>query len=73
MLITQEFLNSLIVTRKYGVSGLMRVSNEEKTVRQSIESVINVVDELVIVYHNCIDNTVEILKNLALKYKKISV
>lgn len=73
MLITQEFLNSLVITRKDGVSGLMRVSNEEKTVRQSIESVINVLDELVIVYHNCVDNTIVILKELAFKYKKISL
>ena len=73
MLITQECLNSLVSSREYGVSGLMRVSNEEKTVRQSVESVINVVDELVIIYHNCVDNTVKILTELALKYKKISL
>jgi hypothetical protein len=73
MLISQEFLDSLVGSRLNGVSGLMRVSNEEKTVRQSIESVINVVDELVVVYHNCLDNTVKILTDLAFKYKKISL
>jgi len=73
MFITQEFLDSLVSDREYGVSGLMRVSNEENTVRQSIESVINVVDELVVVYHNCKDKTVDILNDLSLKYKKISI
>jgi len=73
MLISQKFLDSLVKNRKEGVSGLMRVSNEEKTVKQSIESVINVVDELVIIYHNCYDNTVSILESLALKYSKISI
>ena len=73
MFITQEFLNSIVSTRKPGVSGLMRVSNEEKTVRQSIESVINVLDELIIIHHNCIDNTVNILNSLALKYTKIII
>lgn len=73
MFITQEFLDSLVGDREYGVSGLMRVCNEENTVRQSIESVINVVDELVVVYHNCIDRTVDIINELALKYKKIHI
>lgn len=73
MLITHEFLNSLVNSRECGVSGLMRVNNEEKTVRQSIESVINVVDELVIIYHNCVDNTIEILEELSIKYTKISL
>ena len=73
MLISQKFLDSLVEHRKEGVSGLMRVSNEEKTVKQSIESVINVVDELIIVYHNCYDKTVSILEDLSSKYSKISI
>jgi len=70
-IITQEFLDSLVDHRSKGVSGLMRVRNEEKTLKQSIESVINSLDELVIIYHDCTDNSVSILKKLAQKYNKI--
>lgn len=70
-LITQDFLNELVNTRKSGVSGLMRVKNEEKTVRQSIESVIKVLDELVVIYHECVDNTLNILKEIASIYPKV--
>jgi glycosyltransferase involved in cell wall biosynthesis len=73
MLITQEDLNRQVLHRLDGVSGLMRVKNEERTVRQSVESVINVVDELVIIHHNCTDNTIPILLELAKKYPKISL
>lgn len=52
-----------------GLSGFMRVKNEELTLLASIESVINQVDELIIVYNNdCTDRTPDIIASAARKY-----
>ena len=45
-----------------GVSGLMRVKNEERFVAASIDSCIDALDELVICYEECSDNTPAILE-----------
>jgi hypothetical protein len=68
MFIYKEDLDLQVPHRTDGISGLMRVKNEEKTVRQSVESVINTVDEIVVIYHSCTDNSVSILEELVKKY-----
>ena len=45
-----------------GVSGLMRVKNEEQFIAASIDSCIDALDELVICYEECTDNTPAILE-----------
>lgn len=48
--------------RPVGVSGLMRVRNEEQFVAASIDSCIDALDELIICYQECTDRTPEILE-----------
>lgn len=48
--------------RPVGVSGLMRVKNEAPWVGQSIDSCIDSLDELIICYQDCTDNTPEIIE-----------
>lgn len=60
--------------RPVGVSGLMRVKNEASWISQSIESCINALDELIICYQECSDNTPEIIEEKRRKYpNKIKV
>lgn len=47
--------------RKDGLSGLMRVKNEDRYVGVCIDSVIDALDELIVVYNDCTDNTEAIL------------
>lgn len=54
--------------RKLGLTGLMRVKNEEDTIAQSIESCIDALDELIITYHDCTDNSVQIIEGKRLEY-----
>lgn len=54
--------------RPIGVTGLMRVKNEAKFIQLSTESVIDALDELIIVYQKSSDNTEEIVNALAQKY-----
>lgn len=54
--------------RKNGVSGMMRVKNDAEFIDAAIESCIDALDELVIVYNDCSDNSPEIIKSLAQKY-----
>lgn len=53
---------------KKGVSGLMRVRNEADFVGASIDSCINALDELIIVYNDCTDTTPQIVKEKAREY-----
>ncbi len=67
-------LNSIHLYRKSGVSGMMRVKNDAEFVEASIESCINALDELVIVYNGCSDNSPEIIRQIASRYpNKIKV
>lgn len=54
-----------------GVSGLMRVKNEAEFIALSVESCIDALDELIIVFQDCQDNTPQIIddlvKNILLK------
>ena len=57
-----------------GVSGIMRVKNDADFIEASIESCISALDELIVVYNDCTDNSVEIIETLRLKYpEKIRV
>ena len=54
--------------RRLGLSGLMRVKDEAETLAQSIDSCIDVLDELIITYHDCTDGSVQIIENKKLQY-----
>ena len=61
--------NSLNISkRKYGISGFMRVRNEEEWLSLSVESHIPFLDEIIIVYNRCTDSTPEIANDLMKKY-----
>lgn len=61
-------------TRSEGISGFMRLRNEGEFLAQCIESWLPELDELIIVYNNCQDNTGEIAQIYAQKYpNKIKV
>lgn len=60
--------------RPEGISGFMRLRNEEDFVVESVESVIDCLDELVIIYNDCSDSTPLLVEQLRKKYpKKIRV
>ena len=46
----------------------MRVRNEALTLAQSIDSCIDALDELIITYHECTDESVQIIENKKLQY-----
>lgn len=56
------------VLRKRGLSGIMRAKNEGRFIGASIDSVIDALDELVVVYNDCTDDTEEVLKAKARQY-----
>lgn len=51
-----------------GLSGFMRAKNEELFIGHCIDSVINALDELIVVYNDCIDKTEEVLKLKQIQY-----
>jgi predicted O-linked N-acetylglucosamine transferase (SPINDLY family) len=54
--------------RKYGISGFMKINNEGEFLDIVIDSWIPYLDELVIVYNQCTDNTPKIIQKYADKY-----
>ena len=59
---------------KNGVSGLMRVRNERDFIKPCIESCIDALDELVIVYNDCTDGSEEEIEKMrAIYHSKIKV
>jgi glycosyltransferase involved in cell wall biosynthesis len=50
-------------SRKPGISGFMRLKNEEQFVEMTIESVVGCLDELIIVHNGCTDRTPEIIES----------
>ncbi len=54
--------------RKDGISGFMRIFNEEETIENVILSCIDGLDELVVCLNNCYDRTEEIVERLIEKY-----
>lgn len=61
-------INKDISVLKSGVSGFMRVKNDAEFVEASIDSCIDALDELVIVYNDCSDNTPELVEKKRLQY-----
>ncbi|MBR8462164.1 glycosyltransferase family 2 protein [Campylobacter sp. faydin G-24] len=55
-------------TRDDGISGFIRCKNEGEYLEQVIDSWIDIVDELVIVYNDCSDNTQEIIQKALQRY-----
>ncbi len=54
--------------RKDGISGVMLIHNEEEFLAQVIETWIDAVDELVIVFNDCTDNSPQIIEEYERKY-----
>jgi predicted O-linked N-acetylglucosamine transferase (SPINDLY family)/glycosyltransferase involved in cell wall biosynthesis len=54
--------------RIYGISGFMKIRNESEFLPDVIESWIHELDELIIVFNQCTDNTEEIVQQFADKY-----
>ena len=52
---------------KDGLSGLMRIKNEASFIEGCITSCIDALDELIIVYNDCTDNTPEIVKDILIR------
>lgn len=61
-------VSKLHLNRKPGVSGMMRVKNDAEFIEACIESCIDALDELVIVYNDCTDNSPAIIKKMAAQY-----
>lgn len=53
---------------RIGVSGIMRVKNDAQFVRQSIDSCIDALDELIIVYNDCTDNSAALISEKQKQY-----
>ena len=56
-----------------GVSLIIRAKNEEYNLKYCIESVVDIVDEIIFVDNNSTDNTYEIMKKYTLKYNNIKL
>lgn len=54
--------------RKPGLSGVMRVRNEARMIELCIDSVINALDELIVVCNDCTDDTPAILERKVKQY-----
>ena len=54
--------------RKPGVSGMLRVKNDAEFIEQCVESCLPALDELIITYNDCSDNSPDIIHELCKKY-----
>lgn len=54
--------------RPQGLSGILRVKNDADFLITCIQSCIDALDELIIVYNDCTDNSVDIINDMAEKY-----
>ncbi len=54
--------------RSHGISGFYRVKNDGDLLKSSVESHIKYLDEIIIVYNDCSDNTPEVARGLQKKY-----
>lgn len=57
--------------RKHGLSAIMRIKNDEDWIFYAIVSILDYVDEIVVVLQNCTDNTEDIIKSI--KSEKIKI
>ena len=53
---------------KKGVSGIMRVKDDAEFIEACVESCIDALDELIIVYNDCTDNSPEVIKMMQKRY-----
>ncbi len=65
-------VNSFARVRRRGVSGILRVKNDAEFLAESIDSCIDALDELIIVYNDCSDESPAIIKkrqsNMAIRF-----
>ena len=61
-------LSQLTKERPLGVTGILRCQNSADFLDACVESCIEGLDELIAVYHNCTDETANILKRKESKY-----
>ena len=61
-------LSTLKKIRPVGVSGLLRVKNDAEFLALSIDSCIDALDELIIVYQDCEDDSPSIIEQKRLQY-----
>lgn len=61
-------IKNMFRNRQNGVSGLMRVKNDAEFVVDSIASCIDALDELIIVYNDCTDNTPILIRQMQDRY-----
>lgn len=74
MCIVDEFVvdvEKIPYGREPGISGFMRVKNEGEYLAQTVETWLPFLDELVIIYNGCTDDSESIIGNYAEKFKKI--
>ena len=50
------------------VAGILRVKNDGMFIKNCVESCIDALDELIVVYHDCTDNSVEEIEKMMKKY-----
>lgn len=62
-------INDFSQKRKRGVSGILRVRNDAEFLEASIDSCIDALDELIIVYNDCTDESPSIIARKASEYK----
>lgn len=53
---------------RLGVSGMMRVNNDAQFIEACVESCIDALDELIIVWNDCTDNSAEEIEKVRLRY-----
>lgn len=53
---------------KPGVSGFMRVKNDAQYIEGCVESCISALDELIIVWNDCSDNSAKVIEEVRMKY-----
>jgi hypothetical protein len=51
-----------------GVSGMMRVKNDGQFIEACVESCIDALDELIIVWNDCTDNSAEVIERMRQRY-----
>ena len=67
-IVKDEDIKKLDEERPLGISGHLRVKNEEMSIAQSIDSCIDALDELIIVYNDCTDDSVEFINHKKEEY-----
>lgn len=68
-----DMLNNSIIMKEHenqknGLSGIIRAKNEARFLEACIDSCVNVLDELIIVYNDCTDSTPDIIERKVREY-----